>query len=36
MFVLIFFRLMFIALVFVYVKCASENFQILKGVTNKF
>ena len=29
-------RLMFIALVFFFVKCASGNFQILEGVNSKF
>ena len=29
-------RLMFIALVFFFVKYASENFQILEGVNSKF
>ena len=29
-------RLMFIALVFSFMKCASGNFQILEGVTNKW
>ena len=29
-------RLMSTALVFFFAKCASDNFQILKGVTNKW
>ena len=35
-YLLFFFRSTFTALVFCYVKCASGNFQILKGVTSKF
>ena len=34
-YLLFFFRSTFTALVFCYVKCASGNFQILKGVTSK-